>query len=744
MELTSLQLKTTTDILNLYNPNEKVICEFKSPTGSGKTLMASYFISALIEQNPNDKFIFVIATPSSSSLPYFFEQKINKYKVDLPYSNFEAEYIQSPSSAKTDKTESIEKITPEQNKVYIFGKASFGKGRILSEYGIIDDFVVSAIDKGYKLIYIRDEAHIGGEKQTKDENFETLMNNNASFVLKMTATPDNNNPFTKKVILKESQLNNPVLNDGKWLLKTIPVSLLDKDLEDTEILEDAIKHFKKIKEDYAKLNIGIHPAMLIQVDNDAPTDKIKSQKFKEALIEIKKTFDAHNIAWVQYFGSNDKDSNRVYKKDFTLDEITENNNIIDAIIFKIGPSTGWDIPRANMLIQLRNVSSSSLNIQTLGRIKRNPYPNLEWNETTSKYYIYSNTQKTNDDVSEYNYKVRDKFSTETFLSIDIENKAEIKDSKSNEEFKKNFSSWLYGVENPILQEVESTFIDNHKTYRKVLSTAKGNQIYTTITNPFIFLRDYKRFITANKQLCDLIKPITDIFCDKHKIQKEFLNIILLNSHKKDILNIISKTRTRKPKYKITEHPYNPVFYKEIYEKDQEKKKISKRDYLFGINEDDMLNGNQQPLDSTPEKVVFNLIQNYTEDYEGIHIWAKNLTASNIFGEYLDDMLNVKKSYFDFILKFENGFYLYIEVKGIPDINADKTELLKSAYSDYFNKRIDDLFSPKLAIAVWEVNTTNNNYSIHSSVYYDKQTITENLNKFSAEQLLDKLANLNIK
>ena len=112
--------------------------------------------------------------------------------------------------------------------------------------------------------------------------------------------------------------------------------------------------------------------------------------------------------------------------------------------------------------------------------------------------------------------------------------------------------------------------------------------------------------------------------------------------------------------------------------------------------------------------------------------------------YIYDMLNVKKSYFDFILKFENGFYLYIEVKGIPDINADKTELLKSAYSDYFNKRIDDLFSPKLAIAVWEVNTTNNNYSIHSSVYYDKQTITENLNKFSAEQLLDKLANLNIK
>ena len=741
MELTLLQLSTTKQILSLYNPSEKVICEFKSPTGSGKTLMASYFISALIEQNPSDKFIFVVATPSSSSLPYFFEQKINKYKINLPYSKFEVEYIQSPSSAKTDKTESNKKIIPEQNKVYIFGKASFGKGRILSEHKTIDDFIISAIDKGYKLIYIRDEAHIGGEKQTKDENFEKLMNNNASFILKMTATPDNNNPFTKKVILKESQLNNFVLNDGKWLLKDTPKSLLDKNLEDTEILEDAIKHFKDIKKDYAELNVGIHPAMLIQVDNDTPTDKIKSQKFKEALEKIKKTLNNHNIAWVQYFGNNDKDSNRVYKKDFTLDEITENNNDIDVIIFKIGPSTGWDIPRACMLVQLRQVSSINLNIQTLGRIKRNPYPNLEWNEITSKYYIYSNTEKINDDISEYNYKVRDKFSKETFLCIDIENKTEIKNSKSNDEFTKNFSTWLNSIENLISQELDSTFINNYKTYKKILNVANGNQIYTTITNPFIFLRDYKRFITANKQLYDLIKPIIDIFCNKNNIQHEFLTTILLNKHKKDILNIISKTRIKQPKYKITEKPYDPIYYKEIYSKDQEKKKISKRDYLFSINEEDILEGNHQPLDSIPEKIVFNLIQDYTENYNGIRLWAKNLTTSNIFGEYLDDMLNIKKSYFDFILKFENGYYLYIEVKGIPDINASKTELLKNAYTDYFDKRASDLFSSKLVIAVLEVNTTNNSYPIHSYVYYDKQIITEDLNKLSAKQLLEKIANL---
>ena len=71
------------------------------------------------------------------------------------------------------------------------------------------------------------------------------------------------------------------------------------------------------------------------------------------------------------------------------------------------------------------------------------------------------------------------------------------------------------------------------------------------------------------------------------------------------------------------------------------------------------------------------------------------------------------------MKFENGYYLYIEVKGIPDINASKTELLKNAYTDYFDKRASDLFSSKLVIAVLEVNTTNNSYPIHSYVYLTK-------------------------
>ena len=272
MELTNLQKQTVDQLLALYNPNTKTKIDFKAPTGSGKTLMATAFISRLIEQNPNDKFVFVIATPSSSDLPFSFEQKILQYKQDLSFSDFSVEYVKSPSETGQNKlkTDGTIKIIPEQNKIFIFGKSSFGKDRILTTRHVINDFVDITIDQDYKLIYIRDEAHIGGRLKN-DENFEALMQNNATLIIKMTATPDYKDLTINKVILTEENLNNPAKNEGKYLLKTHAVALLKNIMTDEDMLLDAIKNFKKIKEQYKNLekdDVYIRPAMLIQVKND--------------------------------------------------------------------------------------------------------------------------------------------------------------------------------------------------------------------------------------------------------------------------------------------------------------------------------------------------------------------------------------------------------------------------------------------------------------------------------------------
>ncbi|MCU9936720.1 hypothetical protein NWP96_06585 [Mycoplasmopsis cynos] len=49
---------------------------------------------------------------------------------------------------------------------------------------------------------------------------------------------------------------------------------------------------------------------------------------------------------VKYFDQNDKDSNLRQKENYTLRDISKDSSPIDVIIFKVGPATGWNIPRA--------------------------------------------------------------------------------------------------------------------------------------------------------------------------------------------------------------------------------------------------------------------------------------------------------------------------------------------------------------------------------------------------------------
>ncbi|WAM05312.1 hypothetical protein OM999_02815 [Mycoplasmopsis cynos] len=111
-----------------------------------------------------------------------------------------------------------------------------------------------------------------------------------------------------------------------------------------------VKEFKIIKEKYNdNINepglVGINPAMLIQVDNDS-SDKEKSLIFDQNIDLIIKTLEKNNLSWVKYFDQNNKDSNLRHKANYSLRDISKDSSPVDVIIFKVGPATGWNIPRA--------------------------------------------------------------------------------------------------------------------------------------------------------------------------------------------------------------------------------------------------------------------------------------------------------------------------------------------------------------------------------------------------------------
>ena len=751
MELTSIQQGKVDELKALFNPSTKVKVDFKAPTGSGKTLMATAFIAELIEQNPNDKFVFVIATPSSSDLPLFFEQKINQYKTTLGFTNFDVEYVKSPSDTSADKkNEFIPKILPERNKVFIFGKSSFGKRRILSTFHIIDDFVQVIKEQGYKLVYIRDEAHIGGKFATDEEsrNFERLMQEAASFVLKMTATPDYRDATIQRVILSEEELNNPTKNENKYLIKTKPITLLNGTMTDEDMLANAIKEFKHVKQDYKTLEsdgITIRPALLIQVDNDSSTDKEKSMLFFETLAKIKKELSKNGLSWVQYFGDSDKDSDRIYKDKFTLAEITEKDSDIDAVIFKIGPATGWDIPRACMLLQLRNVCSVGFNIQTIGRIKRNCYPQLVKNDITDRYYIYSNAP-VEKNVFVFNAKVKDAFAKEKFMSIEITNIKDCSQKIAEERLKKDINGYLADNKSRFIQDIKNIIdVENGiALYKKALQvTASGTHI-SKYKNVYVFIKEVAKQINANQDTflnCESL--LNKFWKDNLKgeklytgvpLIKEFFYLVIIEKHIANISNLINKNRQYKPKYEVKLLPYFPQSYVELYSNENNEETIYSPQYLFDTKYGNKKN--TQPIGqnrNSPEAFVFQKLQDIAINKKYVKSWAKNFTTSNVNGAYLDKYNKLCHSFFDFILKFDNDTFLYIEVKSEHDIDPEKTKTLQGAYEEYF-ERSRELFDRPVVIGVWKVNTSTG--KIIQTAFYDKGIFKTDLNTLSVDELIE--------
>lgn len=738
MQLTELQKEKTEQILDIFinSDSNKTKVDFKAPTGSGKTLIASAVIAGMISRMADKKLLFIIATVSTSDLPYFFEKKLNQYKPDLEYSDFEAEYIESPSSSKENKNKDMQiQLRPEQNKVYIFGKATFGKGRIFTEQNVIADFIHECKQQGYSIAYIRDEAHIGGGAVSKKdmETFESLMSANAEYMLRMTATFNKRDNETHRVELTEMELADPYKNNGKWLIKCTPKLLRNDALEDENILRQAVADFKKIQQEYKKLNIGIRPAMLIQVDNE-PSAPEQKKYFIETLEKTKKILTEQGLSWVQYFGVDNKDYNHVDNYNFTLDKITRNEDTTDCIIFKIGPATGWDIPRACMLVQLRNVCSKTLNIQTIGRIKRNPYPCLEQNYITDKYYIYTNEKKEKDmEYSVFDYKVKEEYKNELFVVIKEEKNQNTAVQK--EKIKAEIINFLKTNANAILTRISENFPEEKNEY---IETDKKIVIKSPILLLKLIKARYDNLDGMQRQAIDeALNNYTEI--DELKnVKKETIKIILLACFSSHIRKIAKIAAEHSISYKITEEKISPDAYCSILAESATKYGTTDNNYFFEIKKNGQNTANQ-PLDSDNETIVYDKIHDFIEENSNnVKVWAKNQRSGNICGVYLGHDNGIHKNYFDFIIKYSNGIFLYVEVKGEQDINPEKTECLKFSYRKYFENKSSQTYLSEKAVIIC-LAKVNKNRQITTELFYDKEKIKLNLAGMPFSKLLKALA-----
>ncbi|MHA0314661.1 DEAD/DEAH box helicase family protein [Mesomycoplasma ovipneumoniae] len=710
-----IELKLQSDE-NQTNPAKlKNAIYFKAPTGSGKTFMILNYIYELIEWNKQEagkELVFVIVTLSSAELPKQMEESFNEYKDSINDGNWNLniERIESPSNLKrTAKVDKNYQFFAKPDSVFIMGGASFKSNSILREQGSIESFLSEIKRKGQILIYIRDEAHIGSDIKisSKDKSFEQKMQLNASFILKMTATPKTDLPLVQ---LSEKDLR----KDDIRLLKTTKHHNLDletgKDYDDEEILEIACKKFNEIKEQYND-NIkepglvGINPAMLIQIDNSSEKDAQKAQKFDENIKKIIKILEKHNLSWVKYFDQNKKESNLRQKSNFTLRDISKNMSSVDVIIFKIGPATGWNIPRACMLVQLRNISSSNLSIQTIGRIKRNPcplYEDLKHNSIAHEYFIYSNVDPKDKNVLKL--VLKEEYKDHTFISGQIELPGTPVENRSKiinyEQYWNNFKNEFNNDTKK--EEVEAIFEDRlaeYESYYKVnkfisIDTEEygsARLIKSKISNivelelAIIRLKNnLKKYFTS--KIWDFFDKMKQKFLKDGKTNEQILQLIILLEFGRELAKIYKKTiknQVENAQYKLNFE--EPLPEKIEFNSSENDKLVATNDSFGYETIDDKTSEDNLPLDSDAEQSFANELINISESDPNIRFWAKNPAHTKLGFQYINGN-EIANSYPDFLVS-KNGNYFYFEIKNYDnDLDPKKTQLLISGYNKYFKEK----------------------------------------------------------
>ncbi|WP_036463543.1 DEAD/DEAH box helicase family protein [Mycoplasmopsis sturni] len=748
MKLTKVQEDKVNEIVNYFTNSDvnTPIVTFSAPTGSGKTFMMANIIDKMISfaSEIDTPIMFIIATLSTGELPKQLESNLNEYKQYLENSTFEVSYEESPSVKEASKKDRHNKLKPINNKVFIFGKSTFGKNRIYTEEEIIESLLEDAQNKGYKIVYIRDEAHVGVEGLDKtnkvssnDQKFETLLAQNANYQLFMTATPKHKE--AKKVILTEREL----LDEEPKLLKSSHFINADiigdlETLDNEQLLRSACKKFKELIKEYADETrepglVNINPTMLIQVKNKN-TDH--TEDFYDQIKLIKKVLEEYNLVYTHHINDDEEIKkildNNILREDNSLKSISKNDSAYQIIIFKVGPATGWNNPRANMLVQLRNVSSESLNVQTVGRIKRNPNPAFKHakDSVAYKYFIYSNNPKIQKNKNIWHLKEKIAALKPVVYSGKINANYLEEQTNSENNIQKvtqlinldNIEQWIAhelkeyqnhwseidGIKYHFLPLVtRDTTTYNEKTNSYEVSTYIERKAYNKIELHLFISEISKRY----KEILNLIDNVKTFEADyqkaiasfnkkQHLIQIDY-NFVIFALYKHafgEIRKIIhSNIETKKATdditkiYKLSETRITDE-YEVLDENWQEQaNNSSSKDRFINVSKFDNYAYESElsdniVLDSKTEMQTLNKIiksldqEQYKKD---VSFWYKNSVYQGVNLQIFDKDDLLKNSYPDLVCKYKNKHTILMEIKSLDnDYDPEKTQKLLENYQSY--------------------------------------------------------------
>lgn len=382
-----------------FDDNKSTTIIFQSPTGSGKTFMMSQLILDIIKDNDlkNQDFCFLWVSIGKGNL---HEQSYKSLKKEFKI--FPNVYLlENEFSGGRNKINRNEVVVLNWEKLRTKDSKTGEWKNILmkdKETNNFIDVLNGTRAEGRKIILIIDESHAG----TKTERAKELRDEIICpyITIEMSATP-----VIKDYQYLEKVDPNDVINQGMIKKEVIINENIDHISEneldsETLILESAYKKREELKKAYEEAGEDINPLVLVQLPNSEDGER-KREVVEQFLMKKGISTDKRNLAvWLSE------------EKEHTEGPfLTPNNSQVDFLIFKQAIDTGWDCPRAQIMVKFRETKSITFEIQTVGRILRMPMAHHYDNEILNKAYVYTNLQSIDVKKEEYNPNIIKSLST---------------------------------------------------------------------------------------------------------------------------------------------------------------------------------------------------------------------------------------------------------------------------------------------------------------------------------------------